>query len=78
MVTGTKRHKKTKSVTIYSEAGLESIKLNSKQIKVTEGKKKIKFKLSKYASSLKKKGKKNTLTITDINGNIVKITFKTK
>ena len=73
-----KTYKKTKSVTIYSEAGLESIKLNSKQIKVTEGKKKIKFKLSKYASSLKKKGKKNTLTITDINGNIVKIIFKTK
>ena len=73
-----KTYKKTKKVTVKSSLDLKTIKINSKKLKVKSGKTKVSFKLSTYKKYLKKKGKLNTITVTDAKGKKLTVKFKVK
>lgn len=73
-----KSYKTSFKVKIRHADGIKTVKLNGKKLKVKAGKKSVSFKLSKYKSYLKKKGKWNSLIVVDVNGKKTGIRFKTK
>lgn len=71
-----KTYKKSKKVTVKDLDGIKTVKLNGKKISVKKGKTNVSFKLSKFKKYLKKKGKWNSLIVTDVNGKKKSIKFK--
>ena len=70
--------KKTSKIKIKDKDKIKSIILNGKKIKIKSGKTSYVLKLKSYAKKLKKKGKWNTLKVTDKSGNVATIQFKIK
>ena len=70
--------KKTAKIKIKDKDKIKKITLNGKSIKIKKNKTSITIKLKSYKKALKKKGKWNTLKVTDKRGNVKSIKFKTK
>ena len=70
--------KKTAKIKVKDKDKIKKITLNGKKIKIKSNKTSITVKLKSYKKYLKKKGKWNTLKVTDKKGNVVTIKFKTK
>ena len=70
--------KKTGKIKITDKDTIKKITLNGKAIKIKKNKTSVTLKLKTYKKKLKKKGKWNTLKITDNKGNTKSIKFKTK
>ena len=70
--------KKTAKIKIKDKDKIKKITLNGKTIKIKKNKTSITIKLKSYKKKLKKKGKWNTLKVTDNKGNTKTIKFKTK
>ena len=70
--------KKTAKIKIKDKDKIKKITLNGKTIKVKKNKTSFTLKLKSYKKKLKKKGKWNTLKVTDKKGNVKTIKFKTK
>ena len=70
--------KKTAKIKVKDKDKIKNITLNGKTVKIKKNKTSITVKLKSYKKKLKKKGKWNTLKVTDNKGNITTIKFKTK
>ncbi len=70
--------KKTSKIKITDKDKIKKITLNGKSIKIKKNKTSFTLKLKNYKKKLKKKGKWNTLKVTDDKGNIKTVKFKTK
>lgn len=70
--------KKTAKIKIKDKDKIKKITLNGKTIKIKKNKTSFTLKLKSYKKNLKKKGKWNTLKVTDKKGNVKTIKFKTK
>lgn len=70
--------KKTAKIKIKDKDKIKKITLNGKTIKIKKNKTSFTLKLKSYKKALKKKGKWNTLKVTDKKGNVKSIKFKTK
>ncbi|MBR1866343.1 MAG: hypothetical protein IJ801_07540 [Lachnospiraceae bacterium] len=77
-IKNSKTYKTSKKITIKDADGIKKIKLNSKTIKVKNGKTKYSFKLSTYKKYLKKAGKWNKLVVTDKTEKKKTVKFKTR
>lgn len=70
--------KKTAKIKIKDKDKIKKITLNGKTVKIKKNKTSFTLKLKSYKKKLKKKGKWNTLKVTDKKGNVKSIKFKTK
>ena len=70
--------KTSSKIKIKDKDKIKKITLNGKTIKIKKNKTSITIKLKSYKKKLKKKGKWNTLKVTDKKGNVKTIKFKTK
>ena len=70
--------KKTAKIKVKDKDKIKKITLNGKIVKIKKNKTSITVKLKSYKKYLKKKGKWNTLKVTDNKGNTKTIKFKTK
>ncbi|MBP3234498.1 MAG: leucine-rich repeat protein [Eubacterium sp.] len=70
--------KASAKIKIKDKDKIKKITLNGKTIKVKKNKTSFTLKLKSYKKKLKKKGKWNTLKVTDKKGNVKTIKFKTK
>ena len=70
--------KNTTKIKVKDKDKIKKITLNGKTIKIKKNKTSITIKLKSYKKALKKKGKWNTLKVTDNKGNLKSIKFKTK
>lgn len=70
--------KKSAKIKIKDKDKIKKITLNGKTIKIKKNKTSFTLKLKSYKKKLKKKGKWNTLKVTDKKGNTKTIKFKTK
>ena len=70
--------KKTAKIKVKDKDKIKNITLNGKTVKIKKNKTSIIVKLKSYKKKLKKKGKWNTLKVTDNKGNIATLKFKTK
>ena len=65
-------------IKIKDKDKIKKITLNGKTVKIKKNKTSVTIKLKSYKKALKKKGKWNTLKVTDNKGNVKTIKFKTK
>ena len=70
--------KKSAKIKIKDKDKIKKITLNGKAVKIKKNKTSFTLKLKSYKKKLKKKGKWNTLKVTDNKGNTKTIKFKTK
>ena len=70
--------KASAKIKIKDKDKIKKITLNGKTIKIKKNKTSFTLKLKSYKKKLKKKGKWNTLKVTDYKGNTKTIKFKTK
>lgn len=70
--------KASAKIKIKDKDKIKKITLNGKTIKIKKNKTSFTLKLKSYKKMLKKKGKWNTLKVTDKKGNVKSIKFKMK
>ena len=70
--------KSSAKIKIKDNDKIKKVTINGKAIKIKKNKTSVVLKLKSYKKKLKKKGKWNTLKVTDNKGNVKTIKFKTK